>query len=73
MIDAAPAGLSVEELRSQATETFGADTTYSTCSGRAFTFDEVVAFFHQANKVAVDTEGRMSLQKQHICDGSGNH
>ena len=62
LIDAAPDGLTVDELRQQAASSLGPNCTFTTCSGISYTFEEVVEFFHQKQKVMVIND-RMQLNK----------
>lgn len=67
LIDASPDGLTQEELRAKATEQLGPELSFTTCSARSMTFEEVVAFFRERNKVTVDANGKMHLARQNIC------
>ena len=66
LIDAAPRGVTVEEQREQSAQVLGPDATFTTCSGKSYTFEQIIDFFNEANKVVV-TDGRMQLNKGRIC------
>ncbi len=66
-IAAHPEGLTQDELQAVAASEFGADATYTNCSGQAYNFEEIVQFFFDRQKVVKKDNGKLVLNTGNIC------
>jgi probable metal-binding protein len=65
--------LALSALRDAATRDYGEDAKYFTCSAQGMSFDELLEFLSQRNKIAVAGD-RVTVFVENICkDGDQHH
>ncbi|MFC1760319.1 DUF2492 family protein [Candidatus Neomarinimicrobiota bacterium] len=61
-----PKFLTTAELRSEFEKQYG-EVMFTNCTNQVYTFEEILVFLSQRNKIQYNTEG-MKVIKEHRCD-----
>ncbi|MGE5783231.1 MAG: YecH family protein, partial [Myxococcales bacterium] len=62
----------LSQLRSSAATAFGTDAQYYTCSARGMSFDDLLGFLVQRQKISVVGEN-VTVHAESMCQHSGSH
>ena len=67
LLQAAPRAPSHSELQLQVESRFGTGVLFTNCTGRSFTFDQMIAFLASRGKIVISPDGITVCQKE-ICE-----
>ena len=54
-------------LEDAVNESFGVDAKFTNCSGNVYNYDEIFQFFINRNKLQINEDSSLMLQRQNIC------
>jgi probable metal-binding protein len=67
ILDQYTAPVSLNDLRTRVTAAFGSNAVFSSCAGDSFSFEQLIDFMTQRQKI-IHTEGGIRLNKANVCD-----
>ena len=67
MLDQRTEPITLETLKSEVQQAFGANAVYSNCKGTTFNFGQLIEFMSRNQKIVI-ADGKVRLNKANVCN-----